>query len=37
MIRVLIALAIEDGIREDDPTIGIKRPRLSKEGWHAWD
>ena len=28
MLRVLIALAIEDGIRDDDPTIGIKRPKL---------
>ena len=36
MIRVLLALAIEDGIRSDDPTVGIKRPKLSKEGWHAW-
>ena len=37
MLRVLVALAIEDGIRADDPTIGIKRPKLSKEGWHSWE
>lgn len=36
MIRVLMTLAIEDGIRSDDPTIGIKRPKLSAEGWHTW-
>jgi integrase len=36
MIRVLLALAVEEGIRDDDPTIGIKRPKLSKDGWHAW-
>jgi integrase len=37
MLRVLIALAIEDGIRADDPTTGIKRPKLSKEGWRSWE
>jgi integrase len=36
MLRVLLALAIEDGIRNDDPTANIKRPKLSAEGWHAW-
>ena len=36
-LRVLIALAIADGIRKDDPTYGIKRPRLSRDGWHCWD
>jgi integrase len=36
MLRVLTALAIEDGIRDDDPTIGIKRPKLSADGWHTW-
>jgi integrase len=37
MLRVLIAIAIEDGIRGDDPTSGIKRPKLSKDGWHSWE
>jgi integrase len=37
MLRVLIALAIDDGIRDDDPTVGIKRPKLSAEGWHSWE
>ena len=36
MLRVLLALAIEDGIRDDDPTVGIKRPKLSRDGWHCW-
>lgn len=36
MMRVLMALAIEEGIRGDDPTAGLKRPRLSAEGWHTW-
>jgi integrase len=36
-MRVLVALAIDDGIRTDDPTVGIKRPKLSKEGWHSWE
>jgi integrase len=36
MLRALVALAIEDGIRNDDPTANIKRPKLSKDGWHAW-
>jgi integrase len=36
MLRVLMALAIEEGIRNDDPTEGIKRAKLSKSGWHSW-
>jgi integrase len=35
-LHVLIALAIADGIRKDDPTVGIKRPKLSRDGWHSW-
>ena len=34
--RILVALAIEEGVRKDDPTIGIKRPKLSASGWHDW-
>ena len=37
VIRILMALAIEDGLRTDNPALGIKRPKLSVEGWHAWD
>jgi integrase len=36
VFRILIALAIEEGIRKDDPTVGIKRPKLSHDGWHTW-
>jgi integrase len=36
MLRVLIAFAIDDEIREDDPTVGIERPKLSADGWHCW-
>jgi integrase len=35
-LRVLIALAITEGIRNTDPTVGIKRPKLSVDGWHSW-
>jgi integrase len=37
MLRVLMALAVEDGIRDDNPTLTSKRPKLSREGWHTWD
>jgi integrase len=36
MLRALIALANRNGDREDDPTIGIKRPKINSEGWHTW-
>jgi integrase len=36
MLRELMDLAIEDGIRDDDPTNTIKRPKLRREGWHSW-
>jgi integrase len=35
-IRALTTLAIEDGLRTDDPTTGIKRPKLTGDGWHDW-
>ena len=28
--------AIDIGIRKDNPTSGLKRPKLSKEGWKTW-
>jgi integrase len=37
VLRVLMTFAKEEGIRNDDPTLGIKRPKLSKEGWHSWE
>jgi integrase len=36
VFRILTELAIEQGFRKDDPTVGIKPPKLSKDGWHAW-
>jgi hypothetical protein len=36
MLKVLIAFAIDGGIEMADPTTGIKRPKLSAEGWHTW-
>jgi integrase len=35
-LKVLMAEAIDQDIRKDDPTLGIKRPKLSKNGWHTW-
>ena len=35
-LRALMAFAIKNGDREDDPTRDIKRPKLSKSGWHNW-
>jgi integrase len=36
MLRALIALAVKNGDREDDPTFGVKPPKLGSEGWHSW-
>jgi integrase len=36
MLRILMAQAVEAGLRSDDPTAAIKRPRLSRDGWHPW-
>jgi integrase len=33
-IRVMLADLVADGMA--DPTAGIKRPKLSKDGWHCW-
>jgi integrase len=35
-LRALVAFAIKSGDLEDDPTRDIKRPKLSKSGWHNW-
>jgi hypothetical protein len=37
MLRALMALAIKNGDREDDPTFGVKRPKLAGDGWHSWE
>jgi integrase len=36
VIRILMALAMEDGLRTDNSALGIKRPKLSLDGWHTW-
>jgi len=36
MLRALIALAITNGDRKDDPTSGIKIKRPKGDGWHTW-
>jgi integrase len=36
MIGALMRLAVEIGWREDDPTYGIKKVRVSSSGFHSW-
>jgi integrase len=36
ILRILMAQAVEEGLRTDDPTVGVKRPKLSRDGWHTW-
>jgi len=35
-ISALMSYAIDTDVREDNPCRGVKRPKLSKHGWHAW-
>lgn len=35
-ISVLLAHAVAAGVRDDNPALGIKRPKLSKDGWRTW-
>lgn len=35
-LRVLMAFAVETGIRPDDPTLGIRRPKIKTSGWRTW-
>lgn len=35
-IRALMKYAIEIGLREDNPTIGVKLPNLKTDGYHSW-
>src|SRR5262249_8624771 len=35
-LRILMAQAVEEGLRTDDPTVGVKRPKLNGDGWHTW-
>jgi integrase len=36
VIRALMALAIRNGDRDDDPSFRIIRPKLTGQGWHTW-
>jgi integrase len=36
-LRAMIAFAVDAGIRaDDDPTLGIKRPKIKTEGYRTW-
>jgi len=36
-LRAVIAFAIDAGIRaDDDPTLGVKRPKIKTDGYHTW-
>jgi len=35
-ISALMSYAVDMGWREDNPCRSVKRPRLSREGWHSW-
>jgi integrase len=36
LLSILMGLAINRGIRTDNPVRGVPRPKLSKSGWHTW-
>ena len=36
MLRILLAFAVEDGWRRDNPAVGIKRQRTATEGFAVW-
>ena len=36
MLRLLMAFAIEAGIRGDDPTQGVKRAKIRSDGFRTW-
>lgn len=36
VLRALIRLAIDSGLRHDDPTIGVKGIRTKSDGFHTW-
>jgi integrase len=35
-IRALMKYAVETGLREDNPAIGVKLPNLKTDGYHSW-
>lgn len=36
MLRILLAFAVDDGWRRDNPAVGIKRQRSASEGFAVW-
>jgi integrase len=35
-LHMLMAFAVECGVRPDDPTLSIKRPKIKTAGWRTW-
>jgi integrase len=35
-LRAMIAFAVDAGIRADDPTLGVKRPKIKTGGYRTW-
>lgn len=35
-LRVLMSFAVELGLRSDDPTLGVKLPKIKTAGWQTW-
>jgi integrase len=35
-IRALMKHAVETGLREDNPAVGVKLPNLKTDGYHSW-
>ena len=36
MLRILMQFAVNEGMRSDDPTVGVKRVRSTSEGFATW-
>jgi site-specific recombinase XerD len=36
-LRALMTFAIKSGIRDDDPTLGVTRPKIKTEGYKPWE
>jgi integrase len=35
-LRVLMAFAVEIGMRSDNPTLGVRLPKIKTTGWRTW-
>ena len=36
LVKALMAFAVEEGFRPDNPTIGVRRIKVRSEGFHTW-